>query len=427
MAAITTTGAGNWSSTTPDAPWPSGTIPVAADTVTIAHDVGGDYTPGGGADHCAGLTINSGKALTLAADFLCGGDLSGTGTLACRAYNADFDGAVSGALTITGNGAGRFAALTFSDGAQLYNLVGANATSRFTFRCTGTGYWRVIGQSTPHVFRYVTFNCPSAGEGLAFRLFDHADVFESCDFDAPGGYRMFYSSNVGFTFRDCYFYNFQSAIGFWGTNTGRLVLLGCVFGKDRSGTSAPNNPYDLNLGMNGPIYGYNCKFNGATPLSGTTPCGAFFEAYQQAEGDWRKVHGNTHFFRSTAAKKSGDYGIECALGSDAATTFPFIDIPIPVNTGDTVSPSIYYQNVTADLDLEAAAGRLVFELDPGDEWGLNEVIDVNGAADSYTNWRQVTFTGGTAGGTAAKGTVILRVTLARYVATGVVYLADMAY
>ena len=38
-ASITTAGNGNWNSTTPDAPWPSGTIPSASDTVIINHEV----------------------------------------------------------------------------------------------------------------------------------------------------------------------------------------------------------------------------------------------------------------------------------------------------------------------------------------------------------------------------------------------------
>lgn len=37
MANITTTGSGNWSSTTPDAPWPSGTVPSDNDVITIAN------------------------------------------------------------------------------------------------------------------------------------------------------------------------------------------------------------------------------------------------------------------------------------------------------------------------------------------------------------------------------------------------------
>lgn len=37
MAAITSAGSGTWSSSTPNAPWPSGTIPTAGDTVIIAN------------------------------------------------------------------------------------------------------------------------------------------------------------------------------------------------------------------------------------------------------------------------------------------------------------------------------------------------------------------------------------------------------
>ncbi len=61
MAAITTAGSGNWSSTTLNAPWPSGTVPTSADTVTIAntHTVTVD-----GAAACSTLTINSGGTLT---------------------------------------------------------------------------------------------------------------------------------------------------------------------------------------------------------------------------------------------------------------------------------------------------------------------------------------------------------------------------
>lgn len=46
ITTITTSGSGNWSSTTPDAPWPGGTLPTAADNVVIAsgHTVTIDVT-----------------------------------------------------------------------------------------------------------------------------------------------------------------------------------------------------------------------------------------------------------------------------------------------------------------------------------------------------------------------------------------------
>jgi len=66
MTAITTAGSGNWSSTTPDAPWPSGTVPIEGDNVTIAngHTVTIDQNITIGNDTTtAAITINSGGKL----------------------------------------------------------------------------------------------------------------------------------------------------------------------------------------------------------------------------------------------------------------------------------------------------------------------------------------------------------------------------
>lgn len=38
-ATITTAGSGNWNSTTPNAPWPGGTVPAAGDSVIIRASV----------------------------------------------------------------------------------------------------------------------------------------------------------------------------------------------------------------------------------------------------------------------------------------------------------------------------------------------------------------------------------------------------
>lgn len=62
MAAISTAGSGNWSSTTPNAPWPGGTLPTAADDVTIAntHTVTLDVTTA----VAKSVTIAAGGTLT---------------------------------------------------------------------------------------------------------------------------------------------------------------------------------------------------------------------------------------------------------------------------------------------------------------------------------------------------------------------------
>jgi hypothetical protein len=90
MGTVTTAGSGNWSSTTPDAPWPGGTVPGEGDNVTIAntHTVTIDQNVTVGNDSTtAAITINSGGKLqvlsTVAASYTltCKGDLVVNGTL----------------------------------------------------------------------------------------------------------------------------------------------------------------------------------------------------------------------------------------------------------------------------------------------------------------------------------------------------------
>ena len=101
MALITTGGSGNWSSTTPNAPWPGGTKPVAGDTVEIAagHTVTLDQdTPVLGA---AGISSGSG-ILSINGTWTINGSVSYSGTSTsglCRIDTGD-------ALTIIGGGAG---------------------------------------------------------------------------------------------------------------------------------------------------------------------------------------------------------------------------------------------------------------------------------------------------------------------------------
>src|SRR5665213_782449 len=58
--AIVTGGSGNWSSTTPNAPWPSGTLPTSSDDVTIAQDC--VVTLDVSTAVCHSITLNNGAA-----------------------------------------------------------------------------------------------------------------------------------------------------------------------------------------------------------------------------------------------------------------------------------------------------------------------------------------------------------------------------
>src|SRR5215472_230525 len=62
-ATITTAGSGNWNSTTPNAPWPGGTVPPAGSDVVIA--TGNLVTNTAALSSVASITINSGGAMVM--------------------------------------------------------------------------------------------------------------------------------------------------------------------------------------------------------------------------------------------------------------------------------------------------------------------------------------------------------------------------
>lgn len=126
MSAITSSGSGNWSSTTPGAPWPSGIVPTASDTVTIAsgHTVtlDGSYEAGNDTDLTGiqvtgtlkfsrsvnsqltckgGITINNGGSLDMGTS----GDPIPTGVTATLVLNKSASNAVGkyGAKALVGS------------------------------------------------------------------------------------------------------------------------------------------------------------------------------------------------------------------------------------------------------------------------------------------------------------------------------------
>jgi hypothetical protein len=88
MATITTAGSGNLLSTTANAPWPSGTLPQATDTVVIAH-------------HC---TLTNGQSVTYATL-----QKSGTGSIACSGVCT-----ITAAISVLGTEDGAFITMPVS-------------------------------------------------------------------------------------------------------------------------------------------------------------------------------------------------------------------------------------------------------------------------------------------------------------------------
>lgn len=149
---ITSTGSGNWNSTTPDAPWPSGIVPTASDNVVIAslHTVTLDNVPA----VCNDLSLtgsvqfaNNGTAssITVNGNVL----INSTGKLRC--INLSPTGAyVSHSITIKGN-------ITNTSGGVIDLRVGSNGT-------TGNGANLTLSGSTTTTISLVSSAYQSSSE-----------------------------------------------------------------------------------------------------------------------------------------------------------------------------------------------------------------------------------------------------------------------
>lgn len=408
MPTITSTQTGNWSA---GSTWVGGVAPVGTDDVVIA----------------TGHTVTKDTAKNATADCLtC--EVNGSGILAIGSNGINVN------VFLTTDAGGR---VTAGDNADIEQR-GTQGGTQPTYQLQGSAGnevsmdWegnRLDGsenRSYPFISRFVNWDIAGGTYALCYG-FNSNDIFEDSEFHNAGsqGVRL-YTASTHVIFRRCFFTS--TGIGVQ-ADVGLAELYDCKFGIRRDTTSDANTT-DLQTATT--VRTYNCEFTAATPVAffrdtSNNRYGQFHhQGYDNVEGDWRIDTAFGSAFRSTAAANSGTYGIEIVPTSLTGMDRVFFhDIPIAIDTGDTVAPSIEVYNATADLDLQDASDRLTFELDPGDEWGLNELIDADTLADIYLNSRTVTFTGGTAGGSSDKGAVILRVKLTRYVATGVVYLRDL--
>ncbi len=447
MADKQTTGAGDWSD---GSKWSGGTIPSATQSVQISHAMTKDSAADATAD-CTDVYIDNNITLTIGAS---GGlkangvlYMSGTGaTLAIGGRAVTFTGKINGATAnytgkITGTAGGSLTCDYIQTGNRItWDLQGSSGNV-FTVHCVSSATSsELAGDGQTDVGAIILSYVDFEGDGskgtrnLEMTRFQDSDRVENCAF-----FNWQYASRAKdrVLYKSCYFYDSDYGLGF-PSGGSSATLVGCTFGKNRGGTSA-NNAYDIYSIYPGIATILNCEFDSPTPFSFALDAYAwhimFASGWDKVAGSWLVYRNGGSFEKSADAKKSGDWGIKIAnLTANASTGWLSLDIPIPVESGDTIAPSIYFVNTGADLDLHNTDNGLTFELDPGNEWGRNELIDADDLADSYAatvdgpeDWIEAGFTGGSVGGSSKKGTCILRVTLRKYVASAVVYLADLTW
>jgi hypothetical protein len=132
MPAITSAGSGAWNSVTANSPWPSGTIPVSGDTVTIA------------ATHA--VTIPDGYAA------VCGNSPAAAGVVLQVNGTLTVGGGASGSLQVKGGVAVAPAqALTLNAGSTLFIDGDGNHGQRYLLDCGYRGQFLCNGTAGAHV------------------------------------------------------------------------------------------------------------------------------------------------------------------------------------------------------------------------------------------------------------------------------------
>lgn len=211
MATITTAGSGNWNSTTPNAPWPGGTIPAATDEVIIANGhtltVPAGYTaqcgnPATPTVHAIRTSATAGGTgvlivngiLQVAADMRhdnanwqvvgAGAMIESTNTTTALTWQvADTNGRVNARVTVTGTGIG-------ANRAVIRNGVGAagfRLTTAGNIACYTTSYAKFedLGTSALAALRFIS-NDSGVAQGSSFE----DTVFTNCGRIDAGGHQI---------------------------------------------------------------------------------------------------------------------------------------------------------------------------------------------------------------------------------------------
>jgi hypothetical protein len=300
VATVTTGGSGNWSSTTPNAPWPGGTLPNATDDVIVATThtltVDGDYTIGSSPDNittyaidCQGtgmLTINTTRTLTVKG-------------------NIRFNGGTNVRLTISGTGRLYFDTSARTSGTKTYRIL--NSSTEFTYYLRGTdkdnlatieadsgGYWygeRTAGGTRLNVLDIQfglfkrTWDGTAGISALGVRVNRNtAGAAATVDYlvmDACGGPIIMTDSASGRTASFTRVFVRNSAAGFYGISVGAFGASNTITMRqcsiDRSQNAQSHAGTDAQ----------ECYFHGATGVfyagSGNTRWNAM--SVDQASGD----------------------------------------------------------------------------------------------------------------------------------------------
>jgi hypothetical protein len=132
-AVITAAGNGNWNSTTNNAPWPNGIVPLSTDSVVIPSSRAVTVTT---AATCAGVTVNSGATLSISngITLTVNGDVAGTGTINTGTSTRTIN--ISGNWTFTGTASGNGLVVVYN-GTGTQTLTGSSVMSVTVNKASG--------------------------------------------------------------------------------------------------------------------------------------------------------------------------------------------------------------------------------------------------------------------------------------------------
>lgn len=143
----------------------------------------------------------------------------------------------------------------------------------------------------------------------------------------------------------------------------------------------------------------------------------------QTEGAWRCDWPQAEAYKTTAAAKTGTYGIRFNMlglkvtrGTSLDETVnhfvepAHFDFALPIQGGQLISPKVYIRCETGMTVPTTDDVEVIFDL--ANRWGLEERVNATGMTIDGSTWNTISGTGGTASGTSSdKGFLVIRVNI----------------